>query len=155
MRKKGAGPGASLDHGGLRGGLRRYIWTETQRWRRSQVWEDPQEGSSGRKNSKCKGPEARYSPGLVGTRPGYKRRGRAGGGSTVGDLSVKDVGGFQDSNEEFGVLSAFDGQSLERPEQGTGIIWLTLEKVAFDCRVPCRARMEAARSVRKPIKGPE
>lgn len=40
-----------------------------------------------------------------------------------------DVSGFQDSNEEFGVLSAFPGQSL--------------------------ARMEAARSLRKPTKGLE
>lgn len=66
-----------------------------------------------------------------------------------------DVSGFQDSNEEFGVLSAFPGQSLERSEQGTGIIWLTPEKVACNCHVPCRARMEAARSFRKPTKGLE
>lgn len=63
--------------------------------------------------------------------------------------------GFQDPNEELGVLSAFDEQSLERSEQGTGIIWLTLEKVACDCRVADRASLEAARSVRKPMRGTE
>lgn len=48
------------------------------------------------------------------------------------------------------------GQSLVRAEQGTGMIWLTVEKAACDCVcVACRASMEAARSVRRLMRGPE
>lgn len=61
MKEKGVqGKGVTFDQGGLRGGLRRCIWTGMQMWRRRQEWEDPQEGSSGKRNSKCKGPEVRY-----------------------------------------------------------------------------------------------
>ena len=47
---------AHLDSRGLREGLRRCIWIETKMWRRNQAWEDAQEETSGRGNSKCKGP---------------------------------------------------------------------------------------------------
>lgn len=93
--------------------------------KRSQVWEDPQEGSSGEKN-KCKGPEVRHSLGIVGTRPSYGKWEREEE-THWRFVRGKEVEGFGDASGELGILFAFDGQSFERSEQGTGMIWLTLD----------------------------
>lgn len=77
-----------------------------------------------RKNNKCKDPEVRHILGVVGTRPGYGKREREEE-THWRFVRGKEVEAFGDASGEFGVLFAFDGQSLERSEQGTGMIWLT------------------------------
>lgn len=78
-----------------------------------------------RKN-KCKGPEVRHILGIVGTRPGDGKCEREEE-THWRFVRGKEVEGFGDASGECGILFAFDGQSLERSEWGTGMTWLTLD----------------------------